>query len=95
MSLTMAHQSNEKAKKREYNQRILEIEHGTFSPLVFSCYGGMAKECSAFFKRLALMIAERREEKFSDVSEFIRTKISFSLIRMAISFSRVIGLYLL
>ena len=44
----------------------------------------MSIECSAFFKRLAMMIAEKQDERFSDVSAYIRTKISFSLIRMAI-----------
>ena len=26
---------HENAKKREYNERILEVEHGSFTPLVF------------------------------------------------------------
>jgi len=26
---------NEKEKKREYNERVLEIEYGWFTPLVF------------------------------------------------------------
>jgi len=31
---------NEKEIKREYNERVLEIEHGSFTPLVFSATGG-------------------------------------------------------
>ena len=34
-----AFKSNENEKKRMYNQRIIEIEHGSFSPLVFTPYG--------------------------------------------------------
>ena len=35
---------NEKEKKRQYNERILEIDHVSFAPLVFSIYGGMGRE---------------------------------------------------
>ena len=37
-------ESQEKEKKRSYNHRVIQIEHGSFSPLVFSCYGGYGKE---------------------------------------------------
>ena len=30
---------NEREKKRAYNHRIIQVEHGTFSPLVFTPYG--------------------------------------------------------
>ena len=36
---------HEQEKKRNYNRRVMEIEHGTFTPLVFSVSGGMGKEC--------------------------------------------------
>ena len=34
--LDTAFSSNENGKKRHYNQRIIEVEHGSFSSLVFS-----------------------------------------------------------
>ena len=83
-TLSAAHKSNENAKKREYNQRVIEVEHGCFTPLVFTCFGGMAKECSAFYKHLTMLISEKREVPFYQVSSLIRTKISFSLIKIAI-----------
>ena len=43
---------HEKEKKREYN-RQMNIEHGTFTPLVFSVSGVLGKECSMFHKHLA------------------------------------------
>ena len=30
--------NNEKEKKRHYNKCVIELEHGTFSPLVFTPY---------------------------------------------------------
>ena len=41
---------HEREKKREYNQRVLEVENSVFTPLVFSTSGGMSKECTVFYK---------------------------------------------
>ena len=37
------YRNHENAKKRAYDQRIREVEHGTFTPLVFSCTGSMGR----------------------------------------------------
>ena len=39
--LSKTYQLNEKEKKRLYNERIMQVEHGTFTPLVMSATGGM------------------------------------------------------
>ena len=39
---------HETEKKRQYNQRVIEIEHGTFTPLVFTTFGAMGQECDKF-----------------------------------------------
>ena len=36
----------EKEQKRNYSNRILQIEHGTFTHLVFSIYESMGRECT-------------------------------------------------
>ena len=50
---------HEREKKRQYNNRIMNVEHGTFTPLVFSVNGGMAKECLKFHKFVAEKIANK------------------------------------
>ncbi|CAH3196723.1 unnamed protein product, partial [Porites evermanni] len=45
--------SDENENKRHYNQRIIEVEHGSFSPLVFSPYGGNGREAERFPTELA------------------------------------------
>ena len=40
-SLQACYRNHENMKKRAYDQCVREVEHGTFSPLVFSCTGGM------------------------------------------------------
>ena len=49
-----------KIKKRNYNQRIMQVEQGTFSPLVFLIYGSMGRECQASYSRLNELLAEKR-----------------------------------
>ena len=84
MPLKSAYISNEKEKKREYNERIINVEHGSLTPLVFSCYGGMSQECGAFFKHLTAMISDKRDDQYQDVCKLLRTKISFSLLRISL-----------
>ena len=52
---------NEQEKKLAYNERILQIDHGTFIPLRFSINGIMGGECKKFYSRLQQMIAEERD----------------------------------
>ena len=72
---------NEDEKKKFYNERVLEVENATFTPLVFSANGGMGRECGVFYNRLATMIAEKRNIAVSEAISFVRTRISFSLLR--------------
>ena len=44
MDTSKANQLNEKEKKKNYNESILEVEHGSFTPIVMSAYGGIRKE---------------------------------------------------
>ena len=39
------YKKHENEKKRKYAERVMEIEQGTFTPLVFTTTGGMANEC--------------------------------------------------
>ena len=56
-SLPQLYTSHEMEKKRTYNQRIIEVEHATFTPLVFSTSGGESPECMKFHKRLATLLS--------------------------------------
>ena len=40
-------------KKCVYEQHIHEVEHASFTPLVMSATGGLAKEATNFYLRLA------------------------------------------
>ena len=49
-------------KKRQYVERVMEIEQGTFTPLVFTTTGGMADDCVRYHSRLADLIANTKGE---------------------------------
>ena len=83
-SPTAAYRKHENEKKRQYGQRVRDIERGVFTPLVFTSSGGMGKECSVFYKRLASLIATKSRQNYSHVIRWIRCTIQFALIRMAI-----------
>ena len=48
MTITAAYRKHESTKKSEYAQRVREVEHGVFTPLVLSATGGMGREAVTF-----------------------------------------------
>ena len=73
--------AHEKEKKRAYLERVLQVEKGTFTPIVFSTFGGTGKEADRHHKRIATLIAAKRNESYAAVINHIRTRLSFSLLR--------------
>ena len=72
---------HENEKKRAYNERVLQIEKGSFTPIVVSTFGGMGKEADRHHKRIATLIALKKKENYADVINFIRTRMRFSLLK--------------
>ena len=73
--LPTLYKAHEDEKKRVYNERIIEVEKATFTPLVFSTSGGTGKECSRFLKRLASLISIKRNEEYADVISYVRRRL--------------------
>ena len=73
-------------KRRQYEQRVCEIEHAIFTTLVMSATGGMGRAATTFYKRLASMISEKRNTEYSNSQtvNWIRCKLSFALLRALI-----------
>ena len=64
--------------------RIREVEHGSFTPLVFSTCGGMGQEASVVIKKLADDLARKRNECYSCVVGWMRCCLTFLLVRAAV-----------
>ena len=59
----------------------MNIEHGTFTPLIFSLNGGMGPECAKYHQHLAQSIADKSGEKYSSIITLIRCKLSYLILR--------------
>ena len=55
-------QKHESEKKCAYNRRVMEVEHGSFTPLVFTTTGVMSQECSIYHKALAEKMSQKQGE---------------------------------
>ena len=81
----------ENEKKRLYARRVLEIEQGTFTPLVFTTTVGMGKERMSYHSRLAESVAIKKGEGYVTPMSWIRARISFALLRSALTCLRGSG----
>ena len=74
---------HEQAKKREYGDRVREVELASFTPLVFATTGGMGREATIFYRRLADLLSRKSTVAYSTTLAWIRSTLSFSLLRSA------------
>ena len=75
---------HENDKKRLYSSRVLEVERGTFTPLVFTTTGGMSDECQRSHSRLAELLAVKKQENYASTITWITTRVSFAILRSAL-----------
>ena len=54
----------EEEKKRKCQQRVLDVEMGSFIPLVFGTNGRMGADCNCSLKRIAEKLLEKNEEPY-------------------------------
>ena len=83
-SLPACYMKHEIIKKRAYGQRIREIEHASFTPVILSATGGLAHGATFFYKRLASLLAQKWGDEYSIVMGWLRCSLLFSLLRSAI-----------
>ena len=71
----------ENEKKRKYNQRVMDVEMGTFIPLVFGRNGGMGLGCQNFLRTLANKLSSKNNEPYGSVISWLRIQLSFAVLR--------------
>ena len=59
----------------------MQVEHGSFTPLVFTTTGVMGHECSIFHKSLAEKISVKKGERYEDIVRYMRVKFSYLALR--------------
>ena len=75
---------HENAIKQEYGARVREVEMGTFTLLMMSTSGGLARESTVFYKWLAACLADKCGVSYPLVMTWLRCRIAFALLRSAI-----------
>ena len=68
----------------KYNSRVMTVEKGTFTPLVYSTFGGCGPQATRYHKRIAELISKKRNEEYHHVINHIRVRVRFSLLRSAL-----------
>ena len=84
LDLKQIYKQHENDKKRLYTQRVMDVEQGTFTPLVFTTTGGMGEECKRYHDRLAELVAAKKGENYATTVSWIRSKVSFAILRSAL-----------
>jgi hypothetical protein len=80
-SLKSCYSRVERQKQTKFDERIREVEFGTFSPLVFTTSGGQGPIAKVVYKRLANLISVKHHKPYNATINYIRCCLSFSLIR--------------
>ena len=80
------YRKHENEKIHKYNDRILQVEKATFTPLIFSITGGMGNEAARFLKHLAEKVSRKSGQIYNDTVAFIRRRIRFDLLKTCVKF---------
>ena len=72
-------QENEKETK--YNQRVMDVEMRTFTPLVFGANGGLGLDCQSFLRTLANKLSTKKDEPYASIISWLRIQLSFAILR--------------
>ena len=70
-------------KKRSFGHRIRKIENGSFTPIVLSTFGGLSRETTVFYKRLANLLAVKRGSSYALTMTWLRIRLAFEMIKSA------------
>ena len=75
---------HESKKKLEYAERIVNVDHGSFTPIVFATTGGIGKEGECFLRKLASSISYKDNTTYSATMAWLRCRLSFALLRATV-----------
>ena len=76
---TFKEQGNE--KKTKYNQGVIDVEMGIFTPLVFGTNRGMRLDCQNFLRILANKLSRKNNEPHASVISWLRIQPSLAILR--------------
>jgi len=83
-SLWSTYKKHERGKRREYEHRIREIEHGTCTPIVLATTGGWVTISISDVQEIGLSDCDNTSSPYNQVMRIIRHCICFALIDASI-----------
>ena len=69
------YRQHESEKTRMHASRVLEVEQGSFTPMVFTTTGEMADECKRYHNRLAEHLSNKKGEDYRTTISRIRVNL--------------------
>ena len=78
------YRKHELEKKRQYERRVIDVEHGTFTPLIFSSSGGWSPSTTVALRRLADLLAKKHSQSYATTMGLLRCRVNYSLLDSAI-----------
>ena len=82
--IQQVYRKHEQEKMAQYNARILEVEKGSFTPVIFSCSGGASAEATRLLKVIAGKLSSKRQESYATTMNFVRRRLSFDILRTCV-----------
>ena len=77
LTLSSCYSRIEREKSRKFDERIREVDFGSFSPLVFSTMGGYGSISNLVYKKLSTLISSKYQKNYSTLINYIRCRTSF------------------
>ena len=65
--LSLCYRHHEFEKRRQYEDRVLQVEHGSFTPPIFLTAGGVGPSATVIFKCLVSLLAIKQGTHYSKV----------------------------
>ena len=64
-NIDQLYRAQEQEKMRKYNTRVMTVERGSFTPLIYTTFGGWGPLATSYHKRLAARIAQKNNENMT------------------------------
>ena len=68
-------------EQEKHEERVREVEHASFVPVVLSASGGYGKHANALFSRIASLLAEKSKEPYAQNTSLLLCRLGFALVR--------------
>jgi hypothetical protein len=83
-SLDSCFKSIAQTRKREYEERIVRVDNGSFTPMIMTTTGSMGPQMQIAVKHAARLLATKRNEPYSKVASLLQCRFAFAAMRAAL-----------